>query len=402
MECYLDNSATTRASDNVINEMTKVMSIDFGNPSSKHMKGVESENYLKNAKEVIAKILKVEPKEIVFTSGGTESNNLALIGSAMANIRRGRHIISTVFEHASVAETLNYLCELKLSEDIDPQKKGFEITYIKVDSEGHINLDELKNAIREDTILVSTMMVNNEIGAVQDVEKIGKLIKEINPNIVYHVDAIQGFGKYEIYPKKWNIDLLSVSAHKLHGPKGIGFLYINEKIKVNPTIFGGGQQKGMRSGTDNVPGVAGLAVCVKDAYDNLEENVLHLTSIKDSFIEGLEKLSEEESLGCKIKINSFKGTKSAPQIVSATFSPIKSEVLLHALEEKEIYVSSGSACSSNKPGLSGTLQSIGLTPAQADCTLRFSFCKDTTKEQIEYTLEQLKEILPVLSKFVRM
>lgn len=403
MECYLDNSATTRVSDNVISEVAKVMATDFGNPSSKHMKGVESEKYLKNAKDVISKILKVSEKEIVFTSGGTESNNLALIGYAMANLRRGRHIITSVFEHSSVIESLKYLSEIKLSEDIDPEKKGFEITYLNVDSKGHINLDELKNAIRKDTILVSTMMVNNEIGAVQDIEKIGKTIKDINPDIAYHVDAIQAFGKYEIYPKKWNVDMLSVSAHKLHGPKGVGFLYINEKIKVKPLILGGGQQKGMRSGTDNVPGIAGLATCAKDAYDNLEKNIDSIVKVKNKMIDGLNKLAKEETItnsGCKIKINSFKDLESAPQIVSATFYPVKSEVLLHALEEKGIYVSSGSACSSNKPGLSGTLQSIGLNAKEADCTIRFSFCKDTTCEEIEYTLEQLSILLPMLSKFV--
>ncbi len=403
MECYLDNSATTRVSDSVITTVTKVMSQDFGNPSSKHKKGVESENYLKNAREVISKILKVNEKEILFTSGGTESNNLALIGYAMANLRRGRHIITTEIEHSSVKEALKYLSEMKLSEDIDPEKKGFEITYLGVDSKGHINLDELKNAIRKDTILVSTMMVNNEVGAVQDIATIGKVIKEINPNCAYHIDAIQAFGKYIIYPKKWNADMLSVSAHKLHGPKGVGFLYIDEKIKVKPLILGGGQQKGMRSGTDNVPGIAGLALCAKEAYDNLEKNVASMIKVKNELIDGLNALTNEESIinsGCKIKINSFKDLESAPQIVSATFWPIKSEVLLHALEEKGIYVSSGSACSSNKPGLSGTLQSIGLSAAQADCTLRFSFCKDTSSEEIKYTLEQLKELLPLLAKFV--
>lgn len=403
MECYLDNSATTRVSDNVINIVTKVMTTDFGNPSSKHMKGIESENYLKDAKEVIAKILKVNAKEIVFTSGGTESNNMALIGYAMANLRRGRHIITTAFEHSSVKEALKYLDEMKLSEDIDPEKKGFEITYLSVDNEGHIDLEELKKAIRKDTILVSTMMVNNEIGAVQDIEKIGNSIKEINPSCAYHVDAIQGFGKFEIYPKKWKVDMLSVSAHKLHGPKGVGFLFIDEKIKVKPLILGGGQQKGMRSGTDNVPGVAGLAQCAKDAYDCLEENTQHLIDLKNQMIDGLEEIREDEVVkksGCKIKINSFKDTKSAPHIVSATFFPVKSEVLLHALEEKGIYVSSGSACASNKPGLSGTLQSIGLSAKEADCTLRFSFCKDTKEEEIKYTLEQLKDLLPLLAKFV--
>ncbi len=412
MECYFDNSATTRVDENVIETMVKVMKEDFGNPSSKHQKGVESERYLKDARDVLAHILKVESKEILFTSGGTESNNMAIIGSAMANKRAGRHMITTCFEHPSVLETFRYLEEKK--------EEDFEVTYLPVDADGHISLEDLKNALREDTILVSIMMVNNEIGAVQDIEAIGKLIKAHNPNCIFHVDAVQGFGKYEIYPKKWNVDLLSVSAHKIHGPKGVGFLYINDKIKIHPIIFGGGQQKGRRSGTDNVPGIAGMAIAALDAYQNLSEHVSHMTALKDQLTEGLEALGgirkndadstgekegpQESGLkaiqGVNIRINSKKGNLSAPHIVSAVFAPIKSEVLLHALEERGVYVSSGSACASNKPGLSGTLEAIGLSKKEADCTLRFSFCKDNTAAQVAYTLEQLQELLPILSKFV--
>ena len=392
MECYLDNSATTRVSDEVVEIMTKVMREDFGNPSSKHMKGVESEHYLRQARERIARCLKVNEKEILFTSGGTESNNMALIGTAMANQRAGKHIITTAIEHASVLEPLKYL-----------EKEGFEITYLTVDEAGHISLEELEQSIRSDTILVSTMFVNNEIGAVQDITAIGKLIKKKNPGIIYHTDAIQAFGKYEIHPAKMNIDLVSVSGHKLHGPKGIGFLYINPKIKIRPLILGGGQQKGMRSGTDNVPGAAGLGLAAETAYKNLRENNAHMNEVKDRMITGLENISKELSTKenrMNLKINSFRGEQSAPHIVSCTFAPIKSEVLLHALEERGVYVSSGSACSSNKPGLSGTLQSIGLTPKEADCTLRFSFTETTTEEEIDWALAQLKELLPVFSKFV--
>lgn len=392
MECYLDNSATTRVSDPVVDIMTKIMKEDFGNPSSKHMKGVESEWYLKNARETIAGILKVNEKDILFTSGGTESNNTALIGCAMANARKGRHIITTSIEHASVLEPLKFL-----------EKEGFEITYLPVDADGHISLSELEAAIRPDTIMVSTILVNNEIGAVQDAAAIGKLIKKKDPAMIYHTDAVQAFGKMEIYPRKMNIDLLSVSGHKLHGPKGIGFLYINPNIKIRPMILGGGQQKGMRSGTDNVPGAAGLALAAEIAYRDLDKNRKHMEALKDRLTDGLleigKKLSEEGS-SVQIRINSKKGSESAPHIVSCTFSPVKSEVLLHALEEKEIYVSSGSACSSNKPGLSGTLQSIGLTPKEADSTLRFSFCDTTAEEEIDHTLKALEELLPVLSKFV--
>lgn len=391
MECYLDNSATTKVSKDVIDIVSKVMLTDFGNPSSKHMKGVESETYLKDARSTIAKILKVNEKEILFTSGGTESNNTALIGAALANQRQGKHIITTCFEHASVSEPLKYLSE---------SKEPFEITYLPVDERGHISLDELGEKIREDTIMVSIMMVNNEIGAIQDIEAIGKIIKAKNPKTLFHVDAIQGFAKYDIFPKKWNIDMLSVSSHKFHGPKGVGFLYINDKTKVKPLILGGGQQKGMRSGTDNVPGIAGLAVAASAAYASLEDNVHHMIELKNMLTDGLNAIADELSGSLKIKINSYKGMESAPHIVSATFFPIKSEVLLHALEEKGVYVSSGSACSSNKPGISGTLESIGLSGKEADCTLRFSFCKDNTAGEVEYTLSVLRELLPVLSRFV--
>ena len=393
MECYFDNSATTRVGENVIKTVTKVMTEDFGNPSSKHAKGVQSEVYLKDARQVLAKILKVKEKEILFTSGGTESNNMALIGTALANERAGRHIITTSIAHPSVLEPLRSLTERR----VDP----FEITYLPVDAKGHVSLSDLKEAIREDTILVSIMMVNNEIGAVQDIASIGKVIKEKNPKTLFHVDAIQAFGKLEILPNKMGIDLMSVSSHKFHGPKGVGFLYIREGTKIKPLIYGGGQQKGMRSGTDNVPGIAGMAVAASESYAAREENVHHMISLKDLLTEELEKIAQEEQgKSFSIRINSQKGGLSAPHILSATFAPVKSEVLLHALEERGIYVSSGSACSSNKPGVSRTLESIGLSAKEADCTIRFSFCKDNTTGEVLYAAEQLRELLPILSKFI--
>ena len=393
MECYFDNSATTRVGENVIKTVTKVMTEDFGNPSSKHAKGVQSEVYLKDARQVLAKILKVKEKEILFTSGGTESNNMALIGSALANERAGRHIITTSIEHPSVLEPLRSLTERR----VDP----FEITYLPVDAKGHVSLSDLKEAIREDTILVSIMMVNNEIGAVQDIASIGKVIKEKNPKTLFHVDAIQAFGKLEILPNKMGIDLMSVSSHKFHGPKGVGFLYIREGTKIKPLIYGGGQQKGMRSGTDNVPGIAGMAVAAAESYAAREENVRHMISLKDLLTEELEKIAQEgQEKSFSIRINSQKGELSAPHILSATFAPVKSEVLLHALEERGIYVSSGSACSSNKPGVSRTLESIGLSAKEADCTIRFSFCKYNTAGEVLYAAEQLRELLPILSKFI--
>lgn len=395
-EIYFDNAATTRVDDCVVDLMGKVMREDFGNPSSKHMKGVEAEQYLKEGLKTLAGIMKVQEKEIIFTSGGTESNNMALSGAAMAAMRKGKHIISTCFEHPSVLEPLKYLEQFTC-----PDGGHFEIQYLPVDRQGHIDLDELAKAIRPDTILVTTMFVNNEIGAVQDVSRIGRIIKEMAPQCLYHVDAIQAFGKYNIFPKRMNIDLLSVSGHKIHGPKGVGFLYKNEKVRLKPLILGGGQQKGMRSGTDNVPGIAGLSCAAHNAYVDLELNVSRLISMKDRMIDGLEAFAEElrgNETGY-IRVNSKKGEAGAPHIVSATFYPVKSEVMLHALEDKGIYVSSGSACSSNKPGLSGTLQSIGLTAKEADSTLRFSFSKYNTEEEVDHALKVIREVYGVLSRF---
>ena len=228
MEAYFDNSATTRVLDSVMDIVTRTMTVDYANPAAKHIRGMEAENYIRDARSIIAKTLKVADKEILFTSGGSESNNMALIGTAMANKRAGMHIISTNVEHASIYNTLGFL-----------QEQGFEITYLPVDHNGHIDLDQLRESV---------MYVNNEVGYVEPVAEISRVIKAKNPSTIFHVDAIQAYGKYEIRPKKEGIDLLSVSGHKIHGPKGVGFLYIDEKVKIKPLIYGGGQQKGMRSG----------------------------------------------------------------------------------------------------------------------------------------------------------
>lgn len=379
MEAYFDNGATTKVFPQVKEIMVEAMEVEYGNPSSMHMKGVKAENYIKDAKEIIAKSLKVEPKEIIFTSGGTESNNMALIGTAMANKRKGKHIISTRIEHASVYNPLFYL-----------EEQGFEVTYLPVDEHGIVKLQALEDAIRPDTILVSVMYVNNEIGSIQPISEIGSIIKKKNPDIIFHVDAIQGYGKYNIYPRRWNIDLLSVSGHKIHGPKGIGFLYAKDKVKMNPIIFGGGQQKGRRSGTENVPGIAGLGKAVQLIYKDHETKMNHIRSLKEDFIAQVLELPD-------VKNNSGE----APHIASISFKGVRSEVLLHALEERGVYVSSGSACSSNKPAISGTLKAIGLTKEYYDSTLRFSFCIYNTKEEVDYAVDCLKELLPMLRRFTR-
>ena len=383
MEAYFDNSATTRCYREVAGIVMKTMTEDFGNPSAMHTKGVEAEQYVRNSAETIARLLKVTPKEILFTSGGTESDNLALFGAAEANKRSGNHIITTSVEHAAVGQPIERL-----------EQMGYEVTILPVDEQGVVKMDALEAALRPDTILVSTMYVNNEVGAVMPVEEIGKLVHEKSPKALYHVDAIQAFGKYRIYPKKLGIDLLAVSSHKIHGPKGVGFLYINEKAKVQPQILGGGQQFGMRSGTDNVPGIAGLGVAAEMIYKYFDKKVEHLYQLKEHLAQGLLEMPD-------ILVNGMGLREGAPQILSVSFLGIRSEVLLHTLEEQHIYVSAGSACSSHKRKASGTLSAMGMPAKQKESTLRFSFSEENTFEEVDYCLEVLREVVPMLRRYAR-
>lgn len=383
MEVYLDNSATTKAYPEVARLVAEIMTEEYGNSSSMHLKGVEAEKYIKYAKKTIAGVLKVQEKEIFFTSGGTESDNWALMGTAFANQRMGKHLITTKIEHPAVLQTMEYLKE-----------QGFEITYLPVDKKGIIRLEELKKAIRQDTLLVSVMYVNNEVGAIQPIEEVGELIKKINPKTLFHVDAVQGFGKLRLLPKKWHIDMVSVSGHKIHGPKGVGFLYIDEKVKIKSIIFGGGQQRNYRSGTENVPGIAGLGKATELIYKDLAEDTVRLDELKQHFIKGLRQMDQ-------VYFNGPLDEMGAPHIVSASIAGVRSEVLLHALEEKGIYVSAGSACSSHKHTVSATLESMGVERNLMDSTLRFSFSVFTTKEEIDYTLECLYSLVPMLRRYTR-
>lgn len=383
MEVYFDNSATTRCYDSVKDIVVKAMTEDFGNPSAMHLKGVEAEKYIKSSAESLARLLKVQEKEILFTSGGTESDNLALIGATLANKRSGNHIITTSVEHPAVSQPALFL-----------QEQGFEVTYLPVDSRGVVKMDALKAILREDTILVSVMYVNNEVGAVMPVEEIAALVHEKSPKALFHVDAIQAFGKYRIYPKKMGIDLLSVSGHKIHGPKGVGFLYINEKAKIQPQILGGGQQGGMRSGTDNVPGIAGLGAAAVEIYKNLEENVENMYRLKEHIAQGLEKIGD-------IRINGMDLREGAPQILSISVMGVRSEVLLHSLEERGIYVSAGSACSSHKRKPSATLAAMGMSKDQIESTVRLSFCEENTIEEADYFLQVMGELVPMLRRYSR-
>ncbi len=383
MEAYLDNSATTRCSKAAADMVYKLLTEDFGNPSSLHMKGVIAENYINDAKKKIAKTLKVQEKEILFTSGGTESNNLAIIGSALANKRAGKHIITSSVEHASVYSPMQFLEEL-----------GFEVTYLPVNSDGQISVEKLKAAIRDDTILVSLMHVNNEIGAVMPIEEAGAAIKAANPSTIFHVDAIQSYGKFVIRPKKMNIDLLSVSGHKIHGPKGSGFLYIKDKTRIKPIIYGGGQQKGMRSGTENVPAYAGLGVAAEEIYTDFDKKIAHMYSIRDHFIDEVLQIDG-------VTVNGRCDHENAPHVVSVSIEGIRAEVMLHTLEEKNVYVSAGSACSSNHPAISSTLKSIGVKQNLLDSTIRFSFCVNTTMEEVDYAISVMRDVIPKLQKYTR-
>lgn len=383
MEVYFDNAATTKIIPEVRDIMLETMDVDYGNPSSVHLKGVEAENYVKQARRIISKELKCDLNEIVFTSGGTEANNLALNGIANAYKRSGNHIITTSVEHASVYNSV-----------INLEEQGFRVSFLPVDSDGKILIDKFKEKLCEDTILVSVMAVNNEIGTVEPIEEVARVIKEYNQkngkNIIFHVDAVQAFGKMKIYPKRIGINAMSMSGHKIHGPKGSGALFVDNRTRIKPILYGGGQEKGIRSGTENTTAIAGMGKAVEVAYSRLDDNVSKMMSVKNALIEGVTKLEGVTD-----------NSGDAPHISSLSFEGVRSEVLLHALEDKGIYVSAGSACSSNHPAISGVLKSIGLDSKLLDSTLRFSFNEYNTVEEAQYTVKVLEELLPTLRRFTR-
>ena len=382
MEIYLDNSATTKCDSEVAALLLQCLTEDYGNPSSLHQKGVDAEQYVKKATGQIAKTLHCKEKEIFFTSGGTESNNLALIGAARANKRAGNHIITTQIEHPSVKKTLGYL-----------EEEGYRVTYLPADERGIVSVQSLEEALDDETILVSVMMVNNEIGTIQPIKEMASCIRAKAPKAVFHVDAVQAYGKLPIHVGQLGMDLLSVSGHKIHGPKGVGFLYVREKTKIVPVSFGGGQQKGMRSGTLNVPGIAGIGLAGQLACKAQLPNP-ELTAMRNLLAEKLKELPE-------VVINSLTDENAAPHIVNASFTGVRSEVMLHALEDKGIYVSSGSACASHHPSDRSTLMMIGKPQELYDSAIRFSLSHHTTEEEILTTVTAIKDLLPVLRKFTR-
>lgn len=382
-DIYLDNSATTRCFPEVAALMNELCLEDYGNPSAMHHRGVTAERRIADAKKILAGILKVKEKNLCFTSCGTESDNLAIIGAAMAMQRKGRHLITTRIEHPAVLEAMKYL-----------ESQGFEITRLGVDSNGLVSPEEAAAAVRPDTILVSVMHTNNIIGAVEPVEEIGKAVKAVNPDVLFHVDAVQGFGKAQIYPKRMNIDLLSVSGHKIHGPKGTGFLYIADGVRLVPLMHGGGQQGGLRSGTENVPGIAGMALAAKMLYKDLDADREKLFAMKNRLIERL-------STAPDIVFNGKTDETAAPHILSVRVRGVRAEVLLHALEDKGVYVSAGSACSSNHPRPSETLMAIGVPSKEMENSIRISLSVMNTMEEMDAAADAVVELLPFLRRFVR-
>ncbi|MCR5431559.1 MAG: cysteine desulfurase [Lachnospiraceae bacterium] len=394
MDIYLDNAATTRVCEEAAKAALEAMQTDYGNPSSKHIRGLDAEKLIKNAAKTIADTLDVKPGEIVFTSGGTESNNMALIGAALAAKRRGNHVIASGYEHASVYNTLLSLRDF-----------GFEVEFAPVDELGHVKIPELLDMIRPTTVLVSVMYVNNEVGSVNDIASISQAVHGKGKDIVFHCDAVQAYGKYVISPVKLGIDLMSVSGHKITAPKGSGFLYVREGVRVRPLIWGGGQQKDRRSGTENVPAIAGLAAAARRYYNERREATERLYELKTRFVNELRSVDGAHVNAVKPEEDgSFSESevrKTAPHIVSAAFEGTRAEVLLHALEESGIFVSSGSACSSNHPGISGTLRAIGVKKELLDSTLRFSFAFTTTSEELDETVRVLKQLVPFYARFAR-
>lgn len=381
MDIYLDNSATTKPYEEVIEKMVYALSTDYANPSSLHRKGIEVEKNIKAIRQDIARSISAKDKEIYFTSGGTESNNTIIRGVANLYKKRKNHIISTKIEHPSVLDTLK-----------DLENEGFEVTYLSVNENGIIDIEEFKKSLKPTTSLVTMMHVNNEIGAIQPIQEVGKHLKSLKDKVYLHVDAVQSYGKINFKPSRYNIDFMSVSGHKLHGPKGIGFMYVKENNRLKPLLTGGGQEIGIRSGTENVPGIYGLGEAIKIVNKDLDKNIEKITNLRNMLKEGLIENVDD------IKINSSE--EGVCHILNVSFRGIKGEVLLHYLEQKGIYVSTGSACSSKKKG-SHVLNAINLTPDEIEGAIRFSLSDMNKEDEILETIKIVKESVNDLRMIIR-
>lgn len=383
MFVYLDNSATTRQYDAVTDKMLYCMRENFGNPSSLHRTGINAEKAVKEARRILSGILSCSDEEVYFTSGGTESDNTAIFGAAEAGKRRGKRIITTAVEHPAVLESFKRL-----------EDAGYDAVYVPVNRDGSLDIDALRNAVNEDTILVSVMQVNNENGMIMPISEIGSFITDYNKNngteILFHVDAVQSFGKMHVM--RSGIDMMSVSAHKIHGPKGIGMLYVRKGANIRPYIIGGGQERHFRSGTENVPAIAGFGVAADLAYKNLSERLASMEKARTYLLNGIKAEIKDVKIN-SIEECSVKGEEglSSPSVLNVSFLGTRGEVILHTLEQSDIFVSTGSACSSNKKGRSHVLAAMGLSDKEIEGAIRFSFSEENKVEDMDYVLCKLKE-----------
>ena len=380
-EIYFDNSATTQVLPEVAELALRLMREDFGNPSALYGRGLSAEKLLIQARERIAKTLGVKPGEIFFTSGGTEADNLALRGAMQAYRRRGRHLIVSAVEHPAVLKTAEAL-----------QEQGFELDFLPVDEHCRVKPEALAKLLRPDTVLVSVMLVNNEVGAVQPVAELKTIMREAAPDALLHIDAVQAYGKMVIEPRAWGVDMLSVSGHKLHAPKGTGFLYVRDGVRLTPQQTGGGQERALRSGTENMPGICALGLAAELAYQQLDERMKLAAQIRERLLNGLASLSDWQ-------LNSPED--ALPNVVNISFGGVKSEVLLHMLEQAGLLVASGSACAAKKDKLSHVLQAMGFDRARIEGAIRFSFsCLNTPEEAAkaaEIVCREVAELRAVLA-----
>ncbi|NLC37830.1 MAG: cysteine desulfurase [Clostridia bacterium] len=375
-DIYLDNSATTPVLPEVVEAMGQVMLSAYGNPSSLHGKGLQAENLIRESRRRVAEVLGAEPQEIFFTSGGTEANNWAVLGAARRRRGRGRHLVTSSIEHASVLHAFQLL-----------EDEGFQVTYLPVNEKGLLELEDLDRALQRETVLVSVMHVNNEVGSVQNLAEIGFLIREKAPDAVFHVDAVQGFGKLPLNPAVSSIDLMSLSAHKIHGPKGTGALYIRKGVFLDALLVGGEQEGGLRAGTENVPGIVGMGLAAEKAGKNLAVNSGILWHLKKELVRGILAIPGA-------RINGPDWEEGAPHILNVYFEGVdRGEVLVHMLEEKGIYVSTGSACHSRRAEPSHVLKAMGLKKEGLFGAIRISLSPFNTLEQIQEALELLAEVV---------
>jgi len=382
-EIYLDNAATTRPHPAVVEAMVRALTEDYGNPSSLHHMGVAAERILHTARDAVAQSLRVSPEEIVFTSGGTEANTLAIRG--VAELARGRHLITVATEHSSVLETCRAL-----------GRAGFSCTELTVDRAGRVSADQVDNAIRAETALVSIMAVNNELGTIQPLTDIARVIRRHRADghrVLLHVDGVQAWGKISLTPGQMGLDLVSLSGHKVHGPKGVGVLYLRRGVRLAPMQWGGDQERQLRPGTENVAGIAGLAVAARLLDQDLDTATAQMARLRGRLLEQILDLPD-------VQVNS-PGEQTAPHILNITFPGVRGETLLHRLEMDGIMVSTGSACHSHTPTPSHVLLAIGLPPEQASSSLRFSLSRFTTRDEVDAVASALRHAVPELRALVR-